>query len=68
MHYGTKLGHFETLQIHLPTSEGVSERVSAAEGTSKASSPEQANERAVWANERTDELVAQYCSLYFWLF
>ena len=24
-HYGTKLGHFETLKIHFPTSEGVSE-------------------------------------------
>ena len=47
MHYGTKQGHFETLKIHFPTSEGVSEgseRESAAEDTSKASSPEQANE------------------------
>ena len=26
------------------------------------------HERAVRANERTDERVAQYCSLYFWLF
>ena len=24
-HYGTKPGHFETLKIHFPTSEGVSE-------------------------------------------
>ena len=24
-HYGTKSGHFETLKIHFPTSEGVSE-------------------------------------------
>ena len=30
--------------IHFPTSEGVSEQVSAAEGPSEASSPEQANE------------------------
>ena len=41
--------------------------MSAAEGASKASSPEQANEWAVRANERTDKRVAQYCSLYFWL-
>ena len=47
LHYGTKPGHFETSKIHFPTSEGVSEvskRVSAAEGASEASSPEQANE------------------------
>ena len=25
IHYGTKPGHFETLKIHCPTSEGVSE-------------------------------------------
>ena len=46
-HYGTKPGHFETLMIYFPTSEGVSEvseRVSAAEGASEASSLEQANE------------------------
>ena len=43
VHCGTKLGHFETSDIHFPTSEGVSE-VSTAEGESKASSPEQANE------------------------
>ena len=66
MHYGTKPVHFETLKIHFPTSEGVSE-VSAAEGASEASSPEQANERAVRANERTDERVAQYLRLGFWL-
>ena len=35
-----KPGHFETSKIHFLTSEGVS----AAEGASKASSPEQANE------------------------
>ena len=34
--------------------------MSAAEGASKASSPEQVNEWAVRANERTDERVAQY--------
>ena len=49
-HSGTKPGHFETTIVHFPTSEGVSEvsgaskRVSAAEGASEASSPEQANE------------------------
>ena len=26
VHYGTKLGHFETSKIHFPTSEGVSEQ------------------------------------------
>ena len=48
--------------IHCPTSEGVSEvseRVSAAEGMSEKSSPKQANEWAVRANERTDKRVAQ---------
>ena len=46
-HYGTKPGHLETLRIHFLTSEGVSEvseQASTAEGASKASSPEQANE------------------------
>ena len=37
------------------------------EGASEASSLEQANESAVRANERTDERVAQYYSLYSWL-
>ena len=37
--------------------------MSAAEGASEASSPEQANEWAVRANERTDERVAQYLRL-----
>ena len=41
-------------------SERASEWVSTAEGASEASSPEQANEWAVRANERTDERVAQY--------
>ena len=47
LHYGTKPGHFETSKIHFPMSERserASERVSAAEGASEASSPEQANE------------------------
>ena len=45
-------------------SEQASERVSAVEGkASKASSPEKANEWAVRANERTDELVTQYLRL-----
>ena len=66
-HYGTKPGQFETSKIHFPTSEGVS-GVSAAEGASKTSSPEQANELAVRANERTDEQVAQYLRLYSCLF
>ena len=56
MHYGTKLGHFETLKIHFPMSEGVSE-VS-----------ERGNEWAVWANEWTDELVTQYLRLNSCLF
>ena len=42
--------------------------MSAAEGASEGSSPEQANECAIRANERTDEQVAQLCSLYSWLF
>ena len=48
-------------------SERASEQVSAAEGASEASSPEQANEWAVRVNEQTDERVAQYYSLYSWL-
>ena len=44
-------------------SERASEGVSAAEGTSKASSPEQANEWVVRANEQTDERMAQYLCL-----
>ena len=49
-HYGTKLGHFETSNLALShergskRSERASERVSAAEGASEVSSPEQANE------------------------
>ena len=41
----------------------VSKRVSAEEGASEASSPEQASEWAVRANEQTDERVAQYLRL-----
>ena len=44
---GKKHGQNSNLINHFPTSEGVSEvseRVSAAEGASEASSPEQANE------------------------
>ena len=49
MHYGTKLGHFETKnplshEQGSERSERASERVSAAECASEASSPEQANE------------------------
>ena len=39
-----------------------------AEGASEASGPEQVNKWAVQANEQTDEQVAQYLNLYFWLF
>ena len=49
-------------------SKQASQRVSAAERATKASSTEQAHEWAVHANERIDEQVAQYFSLYFWLF
>ena len=44
-------------------SKQASKRTSAAERASKASSVEQTNERAVRANERTDEQVAQYLRL-----
>ena len=44
-------------------SERASERVSAAEGVSEASSLEQVNEGAVRANEQTDERMAQYLVL-----
>ena len=42
--------------------------MSAAEGASEASSPEQANEWAVRANEQMDERVAQYLRLNSCLF
>ena len=45
--YGTKPGQFETSNLTLSHERGVSkvsERVSAAEGASEASSPEQVNE------------------------
>ena len=41
-------------------SERASERMSAVERASKASSAEQANEWAVQVNERADEQMAQY--------
>ena len=44
--------------IHFPTRKGVnkvSEQVSAVEGASEASNPEQTNELAVRANEQMDE-------------
>ena len=63
------LGH---LIIHFPTSSVVSEQASewasAAVHASKASSVEQVNEWAVWANKRTDEWVTQFCRLDSWLF
>ena len=49
-------------------SEQASKRVSAVECASKASSPKQTNEWAVRANERANERVAQYFSMYSWLF
>ena len=49
-------------------SEWASEQVSAAKGANEASSLKQANEWALQANKRTDEWVAQYFSLYSWLF
>ena len=52
----------------VPRAREWAKRASAAEGASEASSPEQVNKWAVQANERTDERVAQYFSLYSWLF
>ena len=49
-HYGTEPGHFETSNLTLShergseRSERASEQVSAGEGASEVSSPEQANE------------------------
>ena len=60
--------------MHFPsaTSTGVSERarkrMSAAERASEVSSAKPANERAVQANEQTDEQVAQYLGLDPWPF
>ena len=43
----------------------MSERASVAERAGEASSAEQANERAVRANERTEEQIAQYSARRF---
>ena len=48
-------------RVHEPASE----RMSAAERASEASSAEQANEWAVRANERADERMAQYSTRRF---
>ena len=62
-HYGPKhtKKHRQNsyLIINCPTIKGVSE-VSAVERTSKASRAEQVNEKAVQANEQTEERVAIY--------
>ena len=50
---------------HFPKSSRVSEQMSAAERASKASSTEQANERAVRANEQREERMAQYSTRRF---
>ena len=49
-------------------SEQASERVSAAERASEASSVEQADKLSVPANEGTDKRVAQYLRPDSWLF
>ena len=58
--------------IHIPmslrVSKRASEQMSAAERARESSSPKQANEQAMRANEQTDERVAQYLRLDSWLF
>ena len=48
--------------------ERASKRVSAVERLSETSNAGQANKRAVQANKRSDERVAQYSSLDSWIF
>ena len=72
MHYGSELSDVLALIIHFPmsseVSEQMSERMSAAERASKASSVKQANEWAVCACEQTDKRVAQNLHWGYWLF
>ena len=58
----------DALWFRTASTDTMSEWMSAAGGESEASRGEQANEWAVRANERMDEQVAQYFSLYSWLF
>ena len=62
MHCGTKPGHFETLKIHFPTSEGVSE-VSGRSGGRERSEQSEASERVSGASERTSEWPSIYVSI-----
>ena len=59
MHYGTKPGHFETLNHTLSHERGSERSEPASERVSGAS------ERA---NEQTDERVTQYLPLDSWLY
>ena len=54
--------------MSLVVSEPANKGVSAAERAREASRAQQANKLAVRVNERTDEQLAQYFSLYSWLF
>ena len=76
LHYGPKqkkiqikqsCSHSLSHELRSERTERASEWVSIAECMSEVSSVEQANEWAVWANERTDEWKAQYFHLGFWL-
>ena len=55
-------------KFNFPQAREWAKWASAVEGASEASSPEQAKEWAVRANERTDERVAEYFSLFSWLY
>ena len=70
MHYGTKPGHFETLKIHFPTSEGVSEVSERANEWAKrrarakqAVRSKQMSERCERMKERTSEWPSAYVSI-----
>ena len=70
-HGGTEPVRFDTSNDTLSReleSERANERMSTAERKSEASNFEKANEWAAWANERTDEQVAQYLRPDSWLF
>ena len=62
LHYGTKPGHFETLKIHFPTSEGVSkvsERSEAREQSERGGASKRVSGASERANRRASGLVLQ---------
>ena len=55
MHCGTKPGHFETLKIHFPTSEGVSEVSERANKWAQRRARAKRAVRSKWTSERCEQ-------------